>query len=115
MPSEGSESTRCSVARSFMNCSSPEFDIGRAAEILEKLASDGDDEAQYLYSLFLLTGTSVLQDKVAAKELLTISAASGNEDAAQMLKEIEAGADSSEVIGLASLKLKGEQRNTDAC
>ncbi|MCL2295857.1 MAG: hypothetical protein FWC29_02095, partial [Methanomassiliicoccaceae archaeon] len=62
MPFEMPHSTVYSEARSHMERASPGYDMNKAAEMLERLSAEGISDAQYLYSLFLLTGTSAVRD-----------------------------------------------------
>ena len=108
MPSDISDVGTLSRARSYLNCASPVYDPKMAAGLLEELSDRGDAEAQYLYSLFLYTGTSVAEDRSTARNILIQSAASGNEDSALMLKEIDANGEGDAVKELFALKLRGE-------
>lgn len=103
-----------SISLRFMDVGSREYDLRKACSMLEDLSSGGDVDASYLFSLFLYTGTILLEDRSAAMELMSVSAASGNEQAARTLAEIGDGGNE-KIDALIMLKLKGEQRDTDAC
>lgn len=102
------------IALRYMDVGSNEYNLKKACSMLEDLFSEGDADAGYLYSLFLYTGTVRIEDRSAAMEAMSVSAASGNERAARTIREI-GGSDKETADALIRLKLKGEQRDTDAC
>ena len=105
----------CSQALSYMDCTSVNRDMKKACSILDGQSADGIPEAQYLYGLFLYTGTAVVQDKASAKDLFSLSASAGNNDAALLIREFDKNGDGETMDLLTALKLEGEQRDSDAC
>lgn len=110
-----SENGPCSAALSLMDVGHKDHDMGKALSAIRSLASEGDDQAQYLYGLFLCTGTLVEEDRNAALEMFRSSAASGNQCAISTLREYDSSAGGQAFTDLIILKFKAEQRDTDSC
>ncbi len=101
------------ISRSYMDIDSKEYDLEKACSMLTSLSIDGDENASYLYSIFLLTGTVITKDLIGALELMSRSADAGNKDAIRTLNEIKNSDGDIEL--LVRLKFKGLQRDKKAC
>ena len=101
-------------SRRYLDCASPDFDLRRAASEAEAGASQGDPDAQYLHALLLYLGKGCPQDRKTASEALALSAAAGYRPADIVRGETER--DEPELLEkVLELRLRGEQRDTDAC
>lgn len=101
------------ISRLYMDVDSREYDLKKACSMFQELSVNGNSDANYLYSLFLFTGTVVNEDRAKAIELMSVSAASGNKDAIRTLNEIKNS--EKDTDSLIRLKFKGIQCDTKAC
>ena len=102
-------------SRRYMDCASPEYDPHEAAVQAEKGASEGNPDAQYLHGLFLYTGEGgTHEDAATASEMFALSASTGYRPAGTVRREIEANEPGVQ-RDLMALRLRGEERDTDAC
>ncbi len=106
---------RFEPARRLMDCSSPEFDLRRAAALAEDAANEGDADARYLCGLLLYLGEGgEVPDEATARDLFSLAAASGHQSSSIVSEEI--GRNAPEVQRpLMELRLRGEERDTAAC
>ena len=102
-------------SRRHMDCASPEYDLREAAVQAEDGAAEANPDAQYLHGLFLYTGEGgTAVDERTAQEMFALAASAGYRPADIVRQEIERN-DSGTESELIALRLRGEQRDTDAC
>ncbi|UAL08261.1 MAG: sel1 repeat family protein [Candidatus Methanogranum gryphiswaldense] len=110
-----SEDDQCFAALSIMDVSSKNYDMKKALSTIEPLASQGNIEAQYIYGLFLYTGTHIDQDRISAFKMFRSSAVGNNPEALLLMTEYDKLGEGQAFDDLLSLKFKAKQRDVDAC
>ena len=101
-------------SRRYLDCATPEFDVREAAAQAEKGSAEGNPDAQYLHALFLYTGQGLVEDRKTAAETFSIAASSGSRPADIVRAELERNEPEVQER-LIRLRLRGEERDTDAC
>ena len=102
-------------ARSLMDCASVGYDLKGAAAAAERGSGESFPDAQYLYALFLYQGAAgVPRDRKTAEELIGLASAGGSKEAAIVQSEMSRNPEDV-MERLVGLRLKGEQRNPNAC
>lgn len=102
-------------ARRFLDCSVPDYDLSKAAKAAEEGSSQGDPDAQYLYALFMYNGAGgVTEDRKTAEETFALSMSGGSREGTIVSMEFSRN-DPDVMEKLLRLRLRGEERDTDAC
>ena len=113
--SQSTEEGYYNPSRRYMDCASPDYDLREAAVQAESGAAEAVPDAQYLHGLFLYTGEAgTPKDEKTAMDMFALAASAGYRPAEIVRQEIERN-DRDAESELLSLRLRGEQRDTDAC
>ena len=101
-------------ARRFLDCSSTDYDMVKAAKAAEEGAANGDPDAQYLHALFMYNGAGgITEDRKTAEETFSLAMSGGSREAT--IVSMEFSRNEPEVMDkLLALRLRGEQKDTDA-
>ena len=102
-------------SRNLMDCGSVGYDLKGAAAAAERGSGESIPDAQYLYALFLYTGSAgVARDRSTAEELFRLASAGGSKDASIVVSELANNSEEA-MDDLLRLRLRGEQRDPEAC
>ena len=96
-------------SRSLMDCASTGYDLKGAAAAAERGSEESIPDAQYLYALFLYTGSAgITRDRKTAEELFRLASGEGSKDAAIVVSEMSRNPEDV-MEKLLELRLRGEQ------